>query len=100
MVSGEGLARRVAPISLGPLSFVLKAFVFCLLSYLQSSLGFEIIRAVENSRFKSYMLEKLTIKGFKSIQSSDGRGLFAIRERCPHFDRWLQLLESFGDVIR
>ena len=44
------------------------------------------------------MLEKLTIKGFKSIQSLDGLDLHAIREKCPHFDRWLRLLESFGDV--
>ena len=48
------------------------------------------------------MLEKLTIKGFKSIQSLDGLGLLAInlRERCPHFDRWLRMLESFGDAAR
>ena len=44
----------MAPISLGPLSFVLKAFVLCLLSsYLQSGVGFEIIRAVATSRFES-----------------------------------------------
>lgn len=32
------------------------------------------------------MLEKLTIKGFKSIQSLDGLDLHAVCERCPHFD--------------
>ena len=46
------------------------------------------------------MLEKLTIKGFKSIQSLDGLNLHAVCERCPHFDRWLRLLESLGDVAR
>ena len=46
------------------------------------------------------MLEKLTIKGFKSSQSLDGLDLHAVCERYPHFDRWLQLLESFGDAVR
>lgn len=46
------------------------------------------------------MLEKLTIRGFKSIQSPDGLDFHAIREKCLHFDRWLRLLESFGDVAR